>query len=108
MAVETEPAFPAIELEEAEAPSLGFWNWWAALALEVALFAAGLVFLGIGQAVAIALAGLFLCAIISFIALQRSNSPLGIACKRLARKNGCRSSVRCRGWRNRASGGCIR
>ena len=35
MAVETEPAFPAIELEEAEAPSLGFWNWWAALALEV-------------------------------------------------------------------------
>ena len=27
--------------------------------------------------------------------------------KRPARKNGCRSSARCRGWRNRASAGCI-
>jgi len=42
--------------------------------------------MGVGPGIAFAVAGLFLCAVISFFAALRTNSPAGVACRRLARK----------------------
>jgi ABC-type dipeptide/oligopeptide/nickel transport system permease subunit len=65
---------------------LRYWNLRSAIALEASLFVAGAVFMGVGPAIAIAVAGVFLCAIISFIAARKTNSPMGVACRRLSRK----------------------
>jgi ABC-type antimicrobial peptide transport system permease subunit len=69
-----------------EAGWLQFWSWRAALAIELAIFGLGWLLDDLGHAISLTVAGLFLCAFLSFLTLQRSDSPLGVAARRLARK----------------------
>jgi ABC-type dipeptide/oligopeptide/nickel transport system permease subunit len=74
------------ELVPPRLEGLPFWNRRTAIALELALFAISALLMDVGRAIAVAIAGLFLCAAISFVSATRTNTPSGIACRRLSRK----------------------
>jgi peptide/nickel transport system ATP-binding protein len=87
MALEADAHIGVIERPAPPAPGLlGFWGWKVALAIEAVLFATWTAVDGVGHAISVTVAGLIGCAVMSFVALQRSQSPLGVAARRLARK----------------------
>jgi oligopeptide transport system permease protein len=87
MALEADSAYGTVEAQpRLRGFRIAFWGWRAAAAIELGLFAAGVVMWDFGRGLAVAAAGLFLCAFISFLALQSSESPMGVAARRLARK----------------------
>jgi ABC-type dipeptide/oligopeptide/nickel transport system permease subunit len=65
---------------------LPFWNLYTFLGFELALLVLFTILVDLGTGVIAAVAGLFVSAIVTVIALTRTDSPLGIAMRRLTRK----------------------
>lgn len=62
------------------------WNLRVLLVIELALLLAGSALFGVGDGVVIAAAGVFACAAVSVFVLFRTDSPLGVATRRLFHK----------------------
>ncbi len=90
MALEVEPVAPPREQSEGAAPPsrslLTYWSLPAFLAVEVLLFTVVTVFDSLGHGISVAIGAIYPCALITFLALMRTESPLGVAARRLAKK----------------------
>lgn len=88
MALEADSVASAFELQPGHGRRLWqpYWNWRTALALEAVVFGVTAVLDNIGHGISVASAALFLCAFITFLALQTSESPWGAAARRVRRK----------------------
>ena len=71
MALEADSPIGALDAPEPiRIPRLPFWTWRAALLLELILSGVATAIGGLGTGISVAIAGLFLCAFLSFLALQ--------------------------------------